>query len=147
MKLSEIIFDGELCTASIPKSTEISGIAIKARNVKDGYLYFVTNPKKADFDSLKARPVCIVCSKDASIPDEFSEITERCENPLILASRALARFSNIDFEKIKFIGITGTNGKTTTAVMLKKILQDAGRKVGYIGTGKIEANGKIISDR
>ena len=37
-------------------------------------------------------------------------------------------------EKMKIIGITGTNGKTTTAFMIKDILECAGKKVGLIGT-------------
>lgn len=36
--------------------------------------------------------------------------------------------------KMKVIGITGTNGKTTTAFMIKSILESAGKKVGLIGT-------------
>ena len=146
MKFREIIREGELSTAKTSPDEEISSIAIKARNVKAGYLYIVTNSEKASFDSLSALPVAIICAEDTEVPWELEKITERCDNPLIIASRAYARLCKIDFEKIKFIGITGTNGKTTTSVMLKKILTDRGYKVGYIGTGKIEANGKALSD-
>lgn len=51
---------------------------------------------------------------------------------------ALALISKEHFmsptDKLKVIGITGTKGKTTTAFMVKKILEDAGHKVGMIGT-------------
>ena len=51
-----------------------------------------------------------------------------------------------NLDKIKFIGITGTNGKSTTAIILKSILSDCGYKVGLIGTGKIMFENQILSD-
>lgn len=44
-------------------------------------------------------------------------------------------------EKLKIIGVTGTNGKTTTTYIIKSILENAGKKVGLIGT-----IGVVISD-
>lgn len=146
MKISELVSVEEISTHLLPPDTEISGIAIKARDVKDGYLYIVTNSEKASFNLLSARPAAIICPKSTEVPRELQKITEICENSLLLASFVFARFLKIDFEKLKFIGITGTNGKSTTAVMLKKILTDSGYKVGYIGTGKIESCERVISD-
>ena len=51
-----------------------------------------------------------------------------------------------NLDNIKFIGITGTNGKSTTAIILKNILSDFGYKVGLIGTGKIIFENEILSD-
>lgn len=47
-------------------------------------------------------------------------------------------------KKIKFIGITGTNGKTTTSFILKSILEEAGYKVGVIGTLGVCYDCKVI---
>ena len=146
MRFSEVILENEISTHNISPSAEVFGIAIKARCVREGYIYIVTNPSKAELESLSARPVGIICPKSTIVPQELIGITDRCEGTLRLASFAFARFLNIDFSSLRFIGITGTNGKTTTATMLKKILTDAGYKVGYIGTGKIEANGVLLSD-
>ena len=49
-------------------------------------------------------------------------------------------------KRLKMIGITGTNGKTTTSYMLSNILQTAGKKVGVIGTlGIVYADKKLSS--
>lgn len=59
---------------------------------------------------------------------------------------ALARLVNLFYPNpgkgLKIIGITGTKGKTTTAIMIKKILEAEGHNVGYIGT-----NGAIFADQ
>ncbi len=59
------------------------------------------------------------------------------------ARRALAELSAAYFDhptrKLKTIGITGTKGKTTSTYMLKAILEEAGKKVGLVGT-----NGAVI---
>ncbi len=49
-------------------------------------------------------------------------------------SKLAARFYNNPSKKMKVIGITGTNGKTTTSFLVDKILTDAGFKTGLIGT-------------
>ena len=55
------------------------------------------------------------------------------------------RFFNNPLKKIKVIGITGTNGKTTTCNILKQILESANKKVGLIGTNGIEFDSKITT--
>lgn len=45
-----------------------------------------------------------------------------------------SNYFNRAHEKLKIIGITGTNGKTTSAFMIKRVLEEAGYKVGLLGT-------------
>lgn len=47
-------------------------------------------------------------------------------------------------QKMRLIGVTGTNGKTTVTTLIQKILQQAGRKVGLIGTVQYEIGDEII---
>ncbi|MBR2343437.1 MAG: UDP-N-acetylmuramoyl-L-alanyl-D-glutamate--2,6-diaminopimelate ligase [Clostridia bacterium] len=56
-------------------------------------------------------------------------------------ARATSRFEKIDYGSLTIIGVTGTNGKTTTATLLYEILLAAGKPVGFIGTGKILISG------
>lgn len=50
---------------------------------------------------------------------------------------AYSKFYKINYQDLKFIGITGTNGKTTTAMLTRNILKEAGKRVGFIGTGEV----------
>ena len=49
-------------------------------------------------------------------------------------AKMCANFYNNPSEKLKFIGVTGTNGKTSTTKIIKEILTSQGKNVGLIGT-------------
>ena len=61
-------------------------------------------------------------------------------------SYAYSNLYGIDYDKLKVIGVTGTNGKTSTSTMLERILIESGKGVGYIGTGSIRINGEVCTD-
>lgn len=109
------------------------------------------------FDSRKVSPNCMfVCLKGANIDGHkfaleaanngaaaiLSEEELSIENVTVVKTsdtrKALAKISSVFFgcpsSKIKTVAITGTKGKTTTACMIKSILEKAGNKVGLIGT-------------
>lgn len=89
-------------------------------------------------DAINKGAVAVVVEDEKSIPDEL--ITHaRIAKILVKDSRkALAELSKGFFNdptgKLNLIGITGTNGKTTSTFILKNILQNAGYKTGLIGT-------------
>lgn len=82
----------------------------------------------------------IVVSKDVDVPEHITVI--RVENTRKALAVLSAAWFHHPAEKLKVIGITGTKGKTTTTYMIKSILENAGHRVGLIGT--IEA---IIGDK
>ncbi len=55
-----------------------------------------------------------------------------------------ANFHENPADSLKFIGVTGTNGKTTTTYLIKQVLEDLGYKVGLIGTIHNMIGDKII---
>ncbi len=92
-------------------------------SVSDGHLYTA--------EAVRKGAVAVVTERELAIVNI----------PQILVKNgreALAKFSSVFHGKptddLKIVGITGTNGKTTTAYMLASILQSAGKKVGVIGT-------------
>ncbi len=54
------------------------------------------------------------------------------------------RFYDNPSEKFKLVGVTGTNGKTTTTYLIRSILETAGKRVGIIGTNENVIGDKIL---
>ncbi len=101
-------------------------------------LLFVTRRVKGGYSEVVAgnRPYAIVCEKEyAKSVSEVPTITVRnARRALALAYSAKHR---IDYNEFSVIGVTGTNGKTTTATLIHHILSEGGVKCGFIGTGVV----------
>ncbi len=120
---------------------EITGITEHIENVTDGYIFVAV--KGASFDGNSFIGEALL--KGASCV--FSE--EDSENPLVVktddARYTLAMlcsaFYGHPWKKLKTVGITGTNGKTTVAEYLSYILNCSGYKCGVIGTLGVRCEG------
>ena len=77
----------------------------------------------------------IICEKDIELVNESNDVTiiKVDEGRKTLATMA-ANYYDHPTKKLKLIGVTGTNGKTTSVYILKSILEKSGEKVGLIGT-------------
>lgn len=86
-----------------------------------------------------------LCEHAIDVPEDAIVIlTENTRKALASVSAA---FYDFPAEKIKVIGITGTKGKTTTALMLASILSQNGIPAGYIGSNGIEFAGNRYETR
>lgn len=121
--------------------TEISGISYDSRTVKPGDLFVAV--KGFEFDGHRYIPAAVKAGAAAVICSEKPEI----DIPYVLTddSRLALALSSCEFFKnpsseMTVIGVTGTNGKTTTTYLLKHLLESKlDAKVGLIGT-----NGNMI---
>ena len=99
---------------------------------------FKTDGHKFISDAINKGAAAIVLEDDDAFPDD-AITRQNVAKILVKDSReALAELSNYFFnepsKKIKLIGVTGTNGKTTTSYFIKSIFETAGYKTGLIGT-------------
>ncbi|MGG5462485.1 UDP-N-acetylmuramoyl-L-alanyl-D-glutamate--2,6-diaminopimelate ligase [Clostridium sp. B9] len=119
------------------EESEIKNIRYDNRKIEQGDIFVCVKGFKVDGhsfigDAIEKGAKVIIVQDDVEILEDITII--KVED----TRKALAIMSSNYFgnpkNKMKIIGITGTNGKTTSAFMIKSILEKAGHKTGLIGT-------------
>lgn len=119
-------------------SKTIEGIAYDSRKVGNNYIFVATKGLVYDGhdfikDAVENGASAVIAERE--LPLVFDRATQIIVNDSkkALAVIAKAFYNDVD-EEMCLIGITGTNGKTTTTYLIKDILENSGKKVGLIGT-------------
>lgn len=117
---------------------EVESIVYDSRKVTENSMFFCMVGAKWDAHDFcqevveKGATVLVVSKKVENIPSHVTVIlVEDTRKALALASSAWFDYPS---KELKMIGITGTKGKTTVTCLIKSILEQAGHKVGLIGT-------------
>ncbi len=137
MKLKNILEGVDFKLIKGDLEININNIAYDSRKIKQGDMFvciegFLTDGHKYIDSAINCGATVIVCTKlPAVIGDCTVILTKDSRKALSLIA---ANYFDKPAEKMKIIGITGTNGKTTSAFMIKRMLEVAGHKVGLIGT-------------
>jgi len=141
LKLSDLIREEQSIEIIQFFDTNIKGITEDSRQVKPGYLFFAVKGFQRDGhsfieDAIKKGAVAIIGSN--------AEYLKRFKNRKVSLIKAenirktLGTIAHIFYgkpsEKLKLIGVTGTNGKTTTTFIIYQALKNLGKKVGLIGS-------------
>lgn len=116
--------------------TEITGIAIDSRAVQPGYLFVAMKGGNADGHDFIQKAIdhgAAAVAGDREM-DGFSVPYIRLENPRQALTWISAAFYNWPARKLTVIGVTGTDGKTTTCNLIYKILIAANIKAGMVTT-------------
>jgi len=122
----------------------ISGISINSNNIKKGDMFIAISGNQVDGhdyiqDAIDAGASAIISNGrdvgDLSVPQI------KVGNPRRAASIVAAEYFDHPTKDITVIGITGTNGKTTTATLLKSILDNTEQKTAQLGTLGLIAKG------
>ena len=121
-----LIGDGEV---------QISSIFDDSRKVKPGALFACTPGLKVDGhnfapQAVEKGAVALMVERELALPVPQVVV----EDVRTALSYAAAAFYGHPAMRVRLIGITGTKGKTTTSFLLKSIFEEAGCKVGLIGT-------------
>ncbi|MBR3367937.1 MAG: UDP-N-acetylmuramoyl-L-alanyl-D-glutamate--2,6-diaminopimelate ligase, partial [Lachnospiraceae bacterium] len=127
------------------RAAEITAITNDSRKITDGCLFFCIVGARSDghdyaLQALRSGARALVVQKSLDL--SAYQVPEGAEEPVILKvhdSRYAIAFLSAAYygnpaEEMKIIGVTGTKGKTTTTYMVKKMLENAGFRVGLIGT-------------
>jgi UDP-N-acetylmuramoyl-L-alanyl-D-glutamate--2,6-diaminopimelate ligase len=116
---------------------EISGLAYRSESVTLGTLFFCVPGFRADGhdfapDAIARGAAALVCQRplDLGVPEVVVDDVRAAMGP------AAVRFYGDPSAELDVVGITGTNGKTTTAFIVRHLLESAGVRCGLLGTVK-----------
>ncbi len=129
MKLKDLIVCKE-----ISGETEITGVTCDSRKVQKGFAFVCI--KGSNFDGHKFAQKAVEQGAAVVIAEDDTGLCNQIIVPDTHAaySDMSAKWFGNPADKLKLIGVTGTNGKTSVTYMIKKILETFGCKVGLIGT-------------
>ena len=136
MKLQDLLKGVAVLESTAAPDTEINEVRYDSRAVRPGDLFvairgYATDGHQYIGKALEQGAAAIVCEEaPAGTPAVVVENARRA-----LAEIAANRFGH-PADSMVMLGVTGTNGKTTTTYLVKHMLEDTGRKVGLIGTNQ-----------
>ena len=139
MLLSEILDTIDEKKVSGPTDIEVGGLAYDSRVVERGDAFFCIKGLVTDGHlyagqaaARGARALFVERDLDAELPDGM--VVVRVPDTRFALAEAAARFYGHPSEQMKLVGVTGTNGKTTTGYLIENIFKKAGYVAGLIGT-------------
>jgi UDP-N-acetylmuramoyl-L-alanyl-D-glutamate--2,6-diaminopimelate ligase len=132
---SACVLLGELIGGASAPGVEISGLAYSSREVQPGDLFFCVRGFKSDGHEFAPEAV----SRGASAlvverPLGLGVPEIAVEDARAAMAEMAARFHGDPTSTLRVAGVTGTNGKTTTAFLIRAILEAAGQRCGLLGT-------------
>lgn len=141
--LTPVLVEAILLDIDLP----VAGITNDSRLVQPGYLFVAIDGATSDGHdytqaAVDAGAIGLIFSKPISCPSNISSL--KVTDPYLAYALAAECFYNYPANQLRLTGITGTNGKTTTAYMLNKLLQDAGVRCGLITTIKYMSGEQVI---
>ena len=146
MKLSEIIDKNEYIFSEINEDQSFEYITTDIKKTTDNSILIIPNSSKLpSVFSFEEKPIAVICDSLAPIPKDVPRIC--VSNPRLAMANAFYRYEHLDTEGMKIIGVTGTNGKSSTAYFIERVLTGCGYKVGFIGTGKIKISNEEINEQ
>lgn len=144
MKLQELLRGVAVKSSTAADDLEIREVRYDSRAVQAGDLFvairgFATDGHQYIGKAIEQGAVAVVCEEaPAGVPAVVVENARQA-----LAEIAANRFGH-PADSMVMMGVTGTNGKTTTTYLVKHMLEDAGHKVGLIGTNQNLIGDEVI---
>src|SRR4051812_26800907 len=137
-ELRDILYTARITSTSGDMNVEIKGVAFDSRKVQPGFLFVAVKGTQSDGHtfiekSIIAGAVAIVCE---ALPENIDERVTyvTVKNSAHSLGVISSNFYGNPSRKLKLVGVTGTNGKTTVATLLYKLFGTLGHKSGLLST-------------
>lgn len=138
VKLSDLFSPADYLAARGSLDRPISGLVMDSRRVAPGNLFFALPGLRSDGaryieEAIERGAVAIASAVMPAVP--HGRVTYlRVANPRTALARAARRYYREPDRALQLVGVTGTNGKTTVAHLVRHFLAHGGRRVGLLGT-------------
>ncbi len=137
-RLGDILEKAGVKEVSGSVDVEIRSLKFDSRTIEPGCLYFAVKGTASDGhqfipDAVKSGAIAVVCEKIPENPEEhvaFILVNDSSYAKAVIASNFYGNPSSL----LNLVGVTGTNGKTTTVTLLHQLFQKLGIKAGLIST-------------
>src|SRR6185503_10302158 len=149
MKLSDILY--KVSIRSIVGSTDIDvkDVQIDSRKVTKGSLFIAVKGTTADghlfIDKATEANASVIVCEALQDPKKDGVVYVQVENSMEAAGYIATNFFGQPSEKMKVVGVTGTNGKTTIATLLYKLFTSLGYTCGLLSTVENRIGDKILA--
>ncbi len=147
-KLQDILYNVRLQSVQGATNLEITGVQIDSRKVKAGTLFVAIKGAISDghlfiTKAIEAGARCILCEEMPVLLNDgvtYLQVNNSNEAVAFIAHHFFGEPST----RLKLIGVTGTNGKTTIATLLFKLFSQLGYKCGLISTVQNQIGKEVI---
>ena len=147
--LKDILYGVSLRKVVGTTDAEVSALCFDSRKAVPGVMFFAIRGTESDGHTfigkaIELGAIAIICEE---LPEDLNEGVNyfMVESAAKALGVAAANFYDRPSEKLKLVGVTGTNGKTTIATLLFQLFRDLGYKVGLLSTVQNQINEVIIA--
>jgi UDP-N-acetylmuramoyl-L-alanyl-D-glutamate--2,6-diaminopimelate ligase len=147
MQLRQLIEHLPAATVEGPTDRAVAGITYDSRRVTPGVVFVAIPGQHVDGHEFIGTAVergasAVICERSRLVPGRVTKIqVADVREAMACAARSFYQHPSA---RLKVIGVTGTNGKTTVAFMIKAVMEAAGLKTGLMGTVRYEIGDRVI---
>ena len=148
MKIKDILTNCNLLEIVGEKDVDVADIAFDSRKVSQGTLFFAVKGTQVDghdyiYGAIEKGASVIVCEKlPRKKADDVTYV--KVDNSAYVLGVGASNFFGNPSEKLKLVGVTGTNGKTTIATLLYRLFTEAGYPCGLLSTIENIVNRDVV---
>lgn len=148
MLLSDILYKVSIRGITGSTDVEVNDIKIDSRKIKPGAAFIAVKGAAADghqfIDKAIENGAAVIVHQESTENKKEGVVYVQVENSAAAAAYMANNFFGRPSEKVKLVGITGTNGKTTIATLLYKLFTRLGYKCGLLSTVENHIGEKVV---
>jgi len=146
--LQDVLYRVGIRSVAGSTSVEVNDIQIDSRKIKPGSVFVAVKGIAANghqfIDKAIENGAIVIVGEELSAEKKEGVVYVQVENSASAAAYMASNFYDKPSEKVKLVGVTGTNGKTTIATLLYKLFTRLGYKCGLLSTVENQIGEKVV---